>query len=174
MSVSGLAGKEVKSDDRGNILKSWRFKATVAAALLLPFLIYKAAHSFQDLGESSTKKAQSVQQHLAPQTLPVAQQPVQSLPLPTTPPKPKGPQYSTMWRLLGVIVHSEGQAKGSGKAILTSAVGRRQIDTQGNCTEDTANNWTCKLDGELVTMWSGTSYSTSYSAQVPEGVLTTH
>lgn len=94
-------------------------------------------------------------QHTGPSTTPTAQ--------PASKTQSESEPESQRWKLIGIITRADG----TGLAILQAATGMRRIPAE-DCIE-TATDWRCEVDGQLVAMWSGTGVmslasSTTYMA----------
>lgn len=137
LSAAGTAGVEKKVDDRGNILKSWKFRGAVLAACVVPLVLYGAVHSFHAIGKPKSKAGEAQ-----------SGEAVGVKPQAPSPPKPAGPDYSKEWRYAGMI-----QIGRRVRWTVTSGNGARVLDR--GCERDSSGEWTCKVDGQLVTAWSG-------------------
>lgn len=77
----------------------------------------------------------------------------------------------TKMSALGATRRFRVDVSGHGVVLLSSAVGRRQLDAAEHCRQDAAGNWACRDGDELVTMWTGSMVGGVASAQQAEGVL---
>lgn len=183
----GETGLERSVDDRANLLKGWTVRSTIIAMVLMPFLMWWAISSVLSMvkgggiDRSKHKPVQSApitfpqQPPLPPLPLPkpapVTIQPSSSMldpSLPVEPPKPKDDEPSTIWRIAGVIT----KAGGGGVAMLASATGKRRIDLDACKRANKLLDWECKVDGALVTFWSGTNLGGVTNAAVVPGAAT--
>lgn len=170
----GDAGLEQMPDGRAKIWQSWPVRASALALLSLFYLIPHAVSSFNGLGGNLAKPRTAQPQTAPVPTVPANFTTAQKLPSsltassPIEPPAPAATlrQPSALWRLVGVVYRDEGPNKGEGFAVLISATGRRVLDLKTYCerTFEEGNDYTCELDGEWVTRWSGSNlgaYGTS-------------
>lgn len=137
-SDTGEAGDETKADDRGNMLKGWRFKLSVAAIPVAIIFAIFAVHSLFKFKDKVTGKADTPTGQTQPQT----QQQNQ--------PIIKAPLYSKTWRLVGRIIINE-----TVYFLVNSDTGARRVPLT-SCNRDAdLLNWRCKVDDEIATEWSG-------------------
>lgn len=160
----GEAGLEQVADDRGNIFKSGSVKSAIALLVLSPLLVFFAYRSISNLtGDKHKTPIASIPVKTVTTFVDTDGSKTVTVSTPQPPPqtiteKPSRTP-SVNWRLVGVVYREEGPAKGAGYALLISATGRRQLDLKTFCepTPQEAGDYTCNLDGEWVTRWSGTN-----------------
>lgn len=135
------AGNEEKADDRGNLLKGWKIKLSVAAILGVPFMLWIAAQNVASFENRVTKGKASERSEPPP--------PEERNGKPQPPPPPPPPAYSTSWRLAGSIVVNNT------RYYLAQGLSAARRIVANDCGYDMASNMICKLDGELVAEWTG-------------------
>lgn len=154
--TQGEAAQAMPADKRGQL---WKRPAILAIpiALVAVFMIPKIiADSTEDMAKASTtttapaKPAQAAPptNHAPAPTTNAPSQQAQTQPSQQTQPSDT-PQQSGRWVLLGVMT----KANGEGIAMVQSSTGTRRIPAS-DCHE-TATDWRCTVDGELVAMWTG-------------------
>lgn len=179
MSKTGHAGLEEKADKRGTVFGSWTMKLAALALLLIPVAIWginTALTSFKDqvTGKPADRRAAAAGTFqpipgsfasIPPATAPAAQQLT-----PVAPPlaapraeKPKGPQLSGKWRIVGTISKKSGE----GVALMRSATGQRRIDLTTCKKTGIDLDLKCEVDGDLVTYYSGDTGSFASAAIAP-------
>ena len=178
----GEAGLENIADDRGSIMKGWTVKSAIAAAVVLPIAIYFCIVSINGMVQHGGTKKEA-----QPKPIPLTQpapQAIQSLPASTgknpvppanalqvqATPAPAVDLPSTIWRIVGVVWKPDGE----GIALLASATGKRRLDLRQYCkrTPEEAQEWTCKLEGQWVTAWTGTNLGGQMNAALVPGSAT--
>lgn len=177
----GEAALERMPDDRGNLLKGWTVKSAIIAAAMLPLLFwiaYKALTGMVEGGgikesHKATKVAAGHGSGAAAKLAPVVEPPTLIAPAAPSTPVPADRtsenavlRTSGTWRLLAVATRSDG----AGRALLSSAGGRRYLDIK-YCRQDDSQNWYCTVEDGDATMWSGSNES-ALSAARPEGAVT--
>lgn len=161
--TQGGAAVEVTVDQRGNVFKSATvivIPLAVVAMLMLPAMVGKVASKGHEAPKEkpaketkAAKPAQATERsdRAAPQAAAYDPDPADlaALQPPDAPPPP--PAESRRWTMLGVISKQDG----TGIAILESATGRRRVDLQGCEYARDLAQWTCNVDGEVVSFWTG-------------------
>ena len=178
----GEAGLENIADDRGNLLKGWTVKSAIIALVLLPFAIYAGMVSVNGMVQHGGMKKEA-----QPKPIPLTQpspQAIQPLPASTgknnlppanalqvqATPAPAVDQPSTIWRIVGVVWKPDGD----GIALLASGTGKRRLDLKQYCkrTPEEAQDWTCHVEGQWVTAWTGTNLGGATNAALVPGSAT--
>lgn len=186
----GEAGLEAIADDRGSLLKSWTFRSAIIGIIVVPFVLWWATSAANGMvhrrGVKSAQTASEPQPHAVQQPY-TAQNPaiiktVQTVPTSPTPSpieassSPQGDQPSTIWRIVGVVekLGLAGSSTGDGIALLASGTGKRRLDLKQFCKrlEAEALEWSCKIDGQWVTQWTGTNLGGSMNAALVPGSAT--
>jgi zona occludens toxin len=143
------AGLELAVDSRANIWKSWRMRLSLGAMCLLPFALIGSVQAFYNIGASQRKAPAPVEQsETKPALSAVSAEPVAAKPSVAAPAAaPAAPAESRRWRLTGIEINARRQV-----AMLESGDATRLVDLR-LCQR--AIEWSCVVDGELVTMWTG-------------------
>lgn len=153
MSKSGMAGMEDKSDKRGSILKSWKFRFACAAVLTLPFFLWFAVHSFFAVGQVKTKQPVASEGRPDERSEKGHSEPRTGDPVPSSSPSPQPSApvivESTRWRVSGLVDTAKGLF-----VVLDGPRHGRRLKASA-CLPDDSGAWSCVLDGELITEWSG-------------------
>lgn len=151
--TQGGEGKEVDADKRGSMLR----RPTILLIPLVPLAVIFLPWVFSLVFGGDDPKPEPVlerseRQAPAPVIAPHAQ------PAPVEPPAPpKAPaiaptvEASGKWTLMGVIVKEDGE----GIALVQTVTGRRRVSVKENCQRSEVGEWTCKVDGQTVAMWTG-------------------
>lgn len=146
-SETGDAGEEQVLDGRGNAFKSMRTKVALLSFLLVPFVVWASVRvvtGFRDR-VAGGKPARSAEHSEA---LPLASPGAVAAVVVKLP----APQISKAWRYAGVVVVS-----GRTFYVLDGGdIGARRVEER-MCSRDTLGQMFCRLDGELITAWSGPS-----------------
>ncbi len=141
-SVTGGHGSEARIDARANVLRGGRVKMAIAALVLVPVGIWLAVASFKALAPAPA----------APQggerSDPPAERAVAAA-VPAEPVKVQPPNWSTTWRMAGVVTYG-----GQDMAVLQSNTGTRFIPVNG-CIRDPVGDPVCTVDGEVIAAWTG-------------------
>lgn len=146
--VTGAVGKEEKVDKRGVLWKSPMFIIGCLFVVLAVVFGFQRVHSFFSGHQIQHSRIAGAEVAGTPAKLsPV---PMQKVSLP-----PSEPQYSQIWRLGGVISGVKS-ALGGGYALIESADGViRHIPLYLCHLMPGDLDWSCKVDGQVVTSWSG-------------------
>lgn len=143
-SQTGSAGDETKSDDRGNMLKGWRVKLSIAAIPLAIVFAVVAMLNLKSFADNAGKKDGETSQGQNPAEL------SQASPGQTLPSEPPQPMESSRWRLTGRIIINEVVY-----FLVDSNNGSRKVPLANCNRDDDLLNWKCSVDGEIVAAWTG-------------------
>lgn len=149
LSTTGAAGVEEKVDDRGNLLKGARFKLTLLALILIPFLLVASVKLFY-------AQAKPPQKPRAPTPTAERSEAVASAAPAPAEPIARPPTPSHTWRMAGTISRRNGVV-----VVLQSLTGVRYLPRSA-CLDDDGGNPVCTLDGELIASWTGAPESTVF------------
>lgn len=173
-SVGNVAGLEERVDKRANVLRSWLFTFGLPASLVVSvfsaWLFFHSIHSFIRPTDRPDPEVSAVDRPRIPvpgpeslsRVVPAASASVRSGSVEPVSARSGVAPLSSSWRLVGVLSTGDG-----GIALLRSAGGLRRLPVSA-CSVDSVNQWTCVVDGERATVYSG-SASNMYSAAVSMG-----
>jgi len=143
------------ADKRGGVLKRPMVLAVPVFLVMViasPYLL-SSLFGAEEGGEvAPVERSETVRPPAAPAAVQAAPAPPPPV-APAPQPAPKAPQVeaSKKWSLLGIVVKDDGD----GIALLQSATGRRRVSVKEACTVSDVGEWTCKVEGEVVAMWTG-------------------
>lgn len=165
----GSFGTQKRADKRSTVWSSWTMRFAILALVLLPFMVAGVACSLKNFKDSVTAKPKHLQDAKpapAPAPPPPPSAPpvtVAALPVaapqvtapapaqPAEPPKPKEPELSKLWRIIGVAVRTDG----TGQALLATTGARRWITLDVCQRKGIDVDMICTVDGEIVSYYSG-------------------
>ena len=166
-SQTGDVGDESRADKRANIWRSpFIIFSMVAPVLLIPLLLWYISGLFSS-GIGVADRAAAVSPHESelvnpppPSAQPTPQPAVQVVEV------PRGPVESGIWRVVGSIQRDVPDAHAMGdQVILRSVYGALRYVATTDCNQyQDGINWTCEIDGQLVTPWTGNGSSTGWAS----------
>lgn len=141
----GVAGEELR-DSRASVWRSWQVYAAGCALLLCPLMVWASIHEFRNLSHVGSSRARRAEHSEASR----AAEPATGTPVAhPVAAAPRRPAVSDEWRVAGVIrigrlVRVVLQGDSFSRVVPVSA-----------CRRDAFRQWTCHVDGQVVTEWSG-------------------
>lgn len=171
-SATGNVGDESKADDRGNLLKSpFMIFAAVAPIILIPFLIWYIVGLFT--GGLGLIDEETVEPDPVPAiALGIVNPEPDYIPAPhhSQPPSmvnPPPPGLSSQWQVVGYIGRGEGSDEdsrfGRDFVLVRSIAGLRKVAASECDLLADGYSWSCVIDGQTVTPWSGMAAATQWA-----------